>query len=268
MKVKIIDINKKEKGTVDLPAQFNEIIKPSVIKKVFLAIQNNKRQKYGANPEAGKRYSAKLSKRRRAYRGSYGIGISRVPRKIMSRRGTRMNWVGALVPGTVGGRRAHPPKSEKNWDEKINKKENRLAIRSAISATIIEEYVKERGHRIPRTYPFIIDNKIETIDKTKKAVEILKNIELNEELQRVSKKKTKSGKGKLRGRRKKDKIGPLIVVSKDCPLIKSVKNIPGIEISIINQLNVELLAPGAQQGRLTIFTEESIKRLKQEKLFM
>ena len=29
MKVKIIDINKKEKGTVDLPAQFNEIIKPT-----------------------------------------------------------------------------------------------------------------------------------------------------------------------------------------------------------------------------------------------
>ena len=126
MELKIIDQNNKDKGSVELPVQFTEQVRPEVVKKVVLAIQNNNRQKYGAFPEAGKRSSAELSKRRRAYRGSYGIGISRVPRKIMSRRGTRMNWVGAVVPGTVGGRKAHPPKAEKNWDQKVNKKENRF----------------------------------------------------------------------------------------------------------------------------------------------
>ena len=49
-----------------------------------------------------------------------------------------MNWVGAFAPGTVGGRRAHPPKSEKIWSKKINKKENAKAIRSAISATLLK----------------------------------------------------------------------------------------------------------------------------------
>ena len=41
----------------------------------------------------------------------------------MSRSGTRLNFTGAFAPGTVGGRRAHPPKAEKNWQEKVNKKD-------------------------------------------------------------------------------------------------------------------------------------------------
>ena len=69
--------------------------------------------------------SAKLSKRRRAYRGSYGFGISRTPRKILSKRGRRLGWVGAVAPNTVGGRRTHPPKAEKIWREEINTKERR-----------------------------------------------------------------------------------------------------------------------------------------------
>ena len=96
------------KDNSKITARFNKLIKRAV-----LTLQNNKRQRYGANPEAGKKVSAALSKRRRKYRGSYGHGISRVPRKILSRRGTSMNWQGAFAPGTVGGRRAHPPKAEK-----------------------------------------------------------------------------------------------------------------------------------------------------------
>ncbi|MFC2135964.1 50S ribosomal protein L4, partial [Bacteroidota bacterium] len=107
MKLKILNTNKTETKTTDLPIQFYEPVRKDLIQKVFLAIQANKKQPYGADPEAGKRASAELSRRRRKYRGSYGMGISRVPRKIMSRRGTRMNWVGAFAPGTVGGRRAH-----------------------------------------------------------------------------------------------------------------------------------------------------------------
>ena len=38
-------------------------------------------------------------------------------------------------PGNVGGRRAHPPRPEKNWAKKVNKKERRRARNSALSAT-------------------------------------------------------------------------------------------------------------------------------------
>ena len=129
MKLDILDISKNNVGEVELPMQFNEVIREDLVKRAFLVIRSNKRQAYGAKPEAGKRASANLSKRRRKYRGMYGFGISRTPRKILSRRGTRMYWVGAVAPNTVGGRRAHPPKAEKIMQKKINKKERKKAIR-------------------------------------------------------------------------------------------------------------------------------------------
>jgi len=109
MKLDVLDISKKKTREIDLPVQFNEDVRPDLVKRAVLALQSTERQAYGTMKEAGKRASANLSKRRRKYRGMYGFGISRTPRKILSRRGTRMFWVGAVSPNTVGGRRAHPP---------------------------------------------------------------------------------------------------------------------------------------------------------------
>ena len=125
MKVDILDVSKNKVGEIDLPTQFNEEVRIDLVKRAVLALQSNKRRSYGAMKEAGKRASVKLSKRRRNYRGMYGFGISRTPRKILSRRGTRMYWVGAFAPNTVGGRRVHPPKAEKVLAKKINKKERK-----------------------------------------------------------------------------------------------------------------------------------------------
>ncbi len=268
MKIRLLDIEGKEKATKELPKQFKEDIRPNLILRAVLAIKSHKRQKYGSDSRAGKKVSAQVSKRRKKYRGCYGFGISRVPRKILSRRGTRMNWVGALVPGTVGGRRAHPPKAEKNWEQKINKKEKRKAIRSAISATINKELVEKRGHKVPNNYPFIIDSKIQEINKTKEVKKLLVKLGLKEELKRASSKKIRAGKGKLRGRKYKKKTGPLIVVSEDCKLTKSVRNIPGCNIISVKNLNADILAPGANVGRLTIFSEDAINKMEKEKLFL
>lgn len=266
--LKILTIENQEKGKIALPKQFSEPLRQDIIKRAVLVIKSNNRQPYGAFPEAGKRSSSKLSKRRRNYGGSYGIGIARTPRKIMSRRGTRMNWVGAFAPYTVGGRRAHPPKAEKIWEQKINKKERRKAIRSAIAATINIELVKQRGHLLSENYPFIIEDKVESLDKTKLIKNTLKKLGLEPELKRASNKTIRSGKGKIRGRKYRKKKGPLLVVSKDCKLQKAAKNIPGLEIINIKNLNTELLAPGAKPGRLTIFTESAMKELEKNKLFM
>ena len=156
MKVDVLSLTKTSIGKKDLPRQFDEPVRPDLIKRAVESIQANRRQKYGTDPKAGMKASAELSRRRRKYRGSYGHGISRVPRKILSRRGTRFNWVGAVAPGTVGGRKAHPPKAIKEWVRKINKKERRKAIRSALAATMNPEIVTARGHKVPESYPFII----------------------------------------------------------------------------------------------------------------
>ncbi|MBU1201700.1 MAG: 50S ribosomal protein L4 [Nanoarchaeota archaeon] len=251
MKLKILNLEKTETGSVELPNQFYKEIRRDLIKRAFLTIQSNKRQPYGSDPRAGKRASADVSRRRRNYRGSYGFGISRVPRKILSRRGTRMVWVGAFAPGMVGGRRAHPPKAEKNWSEGINKKERRKAICAAISATINLEAVKSRGHKIPKNYPFIISNEIVTLQQTKKLRETLIKLGFEEELQRT---KTNNSKG-------------LLIVTADKAAHKTFANIPGFEVTAIQNLDVEKLAPGGVCGRMTIFTESAIKELKETQIF-
>src|SRR3989338_10578802 len=158
MKLPLIDTKSKKLGEQSLPEQFNEAYRPDLIQRAVQALQSSARQSYGNHPEAGKRSSSKTSKRRRKYRGTYGFGISRERRKILSRRGTRFSWVGAFSAQTVGGKRAHPPKANRIWERKINQKENSMAIRSAMGAALKRNIVEKRGHRLPQQYPFIIDN--------------------------------------------------------------------------------------------------------------
>lgn len=258
----------KDRGSVTLPSQFSEEYRPDLIQRAVLSLQARARTPYGAHPEAGKRASAELSRRRRKYRGSYGAGISRVPRKIMTRRGTRMFWVGAFAPGTVGGRRAHPPKSAKIWEQKLNKTENRKAIRSALAATMNRDLVVARGHKAPKEYPFILSDDFEAIAKTREAMAAFAVLSLGEELERADTKKVRAGKGTMRGRKYKRRKGPLVVVGTDAAKIGfSARNIPGVDVVVVDELNAELLAPGTHAGRITLYTESAIKRLADEKLF-
>ncbi|MBT3450728.1 50S ribosomal protein L4 [archaeon] len=268
MKLKIFDKDLKNNGDKELPLQFNESYHPNLIKRAVLALQSIARQKYGANPDAGMRHSSKLSKRRRKYRGCYGFGISRVNRKILSRRGTRFFWVGTFSPQTRGGRRSHAPKAEKNWELKINRKERRKAIRSAMAATIDKKLVEERGHKIPETYPFILKSEFENLERTKDVCETLTKLGFGDELERTSEVKIRAGRGKSRGRKYRRKKGVLIVVSENCKLSKSANNILGVEVVPVNAINCHLLAPGSMPGRLTLWTEDAIKTLEEKKLFM
>jgi len=267
MKLDILDLEKNKIGEIDLPSQFYEEFRPDLIRRAVLAIQSHRRQSYGASPAAGKRASAKLSRRRRDYKTSYGFGISRVPRKILSRRGARMNWVGAFAPGTVGGRKAHPPKPWKNWHKKMNEKENTKALRSAIAATMLKEVVVGRGHITPNGFPFALQDKFESLDKTKTVLASLERLGFRNELWRTEGKSIRAGKGKARGRKYKEKRGMLIVVSKEENLGKAAANLPGIDVAEVKKLNAEILAPGGNPGRLTLWTAAALNILEKEKLF-
>lgn len=267
MKLKILNIDGKEKGSMNAPEQFSEPIRDDVIKRAVDAINTHNRQPYGAMQDAGERASAKISRRRRDYKTSYGHGISRVPRKIMSHRGTRFNWVAAFAPGTVGGRRSHPPKSEKIWDRKVNAKENRMAIRSALAACFSREKVMNNGHPVPESYPFILDDAIENVVKTKDLVSILHNIGFGNELARTNVRKIRAGKGKMRGRKYVTKTGALFITSNNSKLINAVANISGFECIVVNNINARILAPSSVGGRPVIFSESAINKLGKEKLF-
>ncbi len=266
MKADIISPKGTKKGSINFPIQFEEEIRPDLIKRAFLAIQSHKIQPRGTDPEAGKKYSSKLSRRRRDYKGAYGIGISRVPRKILNYRGSRFNWEGATAPNTRGGRQSHPPKVEKDYSKKINKKERQKAIRSAMAASVKKEMVINRGH-VVKDYPFVLETSVENIKKTAEVITMFEKIGLRDELKRSERKSEKRGRAKRRGRKYKKAVGPLVVVSKKCDLMKSSSNIPGVDVVEVRSLNVEMLAPGTDVGRLTIYTEDAIKLLEQKKLF-
>lgn len=268
MKLQILDSQNKKSGEIDLPNQFKESFRPDLIKRVVHSLQSKARQQHGADPGAGMRHSSKLSKRRRKYRGSYGFGISRVNRKILSRRGTRFFWVGAFSPQTVGGRRSHPPKAEKILEKKVNKKENRKAIRSAISATLDKTLVEKRGHKVPGSYPFVVSSSIEDMSRTKDVEKMFQSLGFEKELERSVVKKIRAGLGTMRGRKYRKKKGVLIVTSEECKLSTSARNVPGVDVVNVKELNAEMLAPGADAGRATLWTEKAVKELGDKKLFM
>ena len=68
MELKVLGLAKEEKGKIKLPKQFDEEVRPDLIKRAVLAIQSHKRQKYGASRGAGIRASGRISKRRHDYR--------------------------------------------------------------------------------------------------------------------------------------------------------------------------------------------------------
>lgn len=247
---KIFDLTGKPIGKIKLPKIFDTPLRPDVIKRAVLAIQSRRFQPQGRNSMAGKRTTAES-------RG-VGLGISRVPRiKGASQRA-------ALAPGTVGGRAAHPPVSEKNIVKKIPKKEKRLALFSAIAATASRKIVATRGHHIEdvRQIPPIVASELEKLKRTKEVEEALINLGILSDIYRVREsRKIRAGKGKLRGRKTKQAVGPLIVIAENKGIMKAARNIPGIDVIAVNNLNAEILAPGTHPGRLTIWTNNAVERL-------
>lgn len=188
------------------------------------------------------------------------MGISRVPR--IKGPGQRA----ALAPGTVGGRATHPPISEKDTVKRIPKKERQLALFSAISATASQKTVSSRGHRIEDVpqIPLIVTDTLEDLTKTKEVEEALINLGILADLYRVKEsRKIRAGKGKRRGRKKKEAIGPLIVVAENKGISKAARNIPGVQVVTVNNLNAETLAPGTHPGRLTVWTESAVEKLNE-----
>lgn len=246
--VNIYSIDGKIKKKIGMPEIFNTEYRPDIIRKSVNAILANKRQPYGASPLAGKRHSA-------VWIGK-GHGMSRVPRLA--------DGTGSFAPGTVGGRRAHPPRSQRIWHEKINKKEKRKAVISALAATKNKELVTKRGHAFDEKLclPVVVEDKFEDLMTTKEVVDTFQKIGIYQDIEKAKKKThIRAGVGKRRGRKYREPKSVLVVVNKPTSIISAVRNLSGVDIATPGNLNVELLAPGGDAGRLTIFTESALKEV-------
>jgi large subunit ribosomal protein L4e len=188
-----------------------------------------------------------------------GLGISRMPR--LKERGQRA----AFAPGTVGGRSAHPPEAKKNIRKKLPKKEMRLAIRSAVAATGSKEDVASRGHMVDDVpdFPLVVVDEIQALKKTKDIEEALLNLGVWADIFRVKdSRKIRAGKGKMRGRKMKQAVGPLLVITKNEGISEAARNLPGLDVVSVESLNAEVLAPGTHSGRLTVWTNSAFEKLE------
>ena len=248
---KVFDLKGEEVNQLNLPQIFNTSSRPDVIKRAVVTIQSHRFQPQGRDPMAGKRNTAES-------RGT-GLGISRMPR--LKARGQRA----AFAPGTVGGRSAHPPEAEKKIKKKLPKKEMHLALRSAIAATGSKEAVSSRGHMVDDIpdFPLVVVDEIQSLKKTKDIEEALINIGVWTDIFRVKEsRKVRAGKGKMRGRKMKQAVGPLLVIAKNEGVAEAARNLPGVDVVSVENLNAELLAPGTHPGRLTVWTNSAFEKVE------
>jgi large subunit ribosomal protein L4e len=254
MKATLYDHKGKEKGTINLPKAFNKKMRPDILAKVYEAQKGLYQQATGAKEGAGAQYSASgiLKHKRHDWKSTYGKGISRIPRKIMSRHGASFNWIGATVSSTRGGRRPHAPRAQKNLIKKINKKELEQAYYTALTGTINKEALEQKyGRTIPTG--IIFEGTI-TKNNTKELMKTLKQIYKEEQLQK--KKSVRAGKGTMRGRKYKSNAGLLFIIGN-----KEEMKRTSITTKKVEELTIKDLAPNGEPGRITCYTEEAIKNI-------
>lgn len=252
--VKAVLLTKSGKGKqVELPGNFNSPIRKDILLKVFEA--QKRKQVMGNEEYAGMKYSAMgtIHRKRHSWKVSYGKGISRTPRKTMSRDGASFNWVGASAPNTRGGRQSHPPKEEENQFKKINKKELRIAINSALSGLVDRKSMEKKYGKINGETLCIASSELLT-EKTK---DFIKTLQAAFNDDRILKYKTqRPGKGKSRGRRFKSNAGMIFVLADDEKM-----NRKGIDVCTVSELTIKDLSPNGFPGRFACFTEKAIKQL-------
>ena len=259
MKADLMTLDGKKSEQIDLPIIFNTELNTKLIHKAYINLESHGFQKHSTHPTAGQDVVADSND------PPTGRGISRIAR-MKGGGGGRQGQAGE-VAGTRGGRQAHRPYPNRVIYKKINKKENKLALCSAIAATASKELIQSRGHKIEgiQSFPIIVEDEIENIANTSKMVNVIDNLNISQDVERLAKRKKRTGKVALRGRTSKIGKSVLFVVSNSEKISKACSGIPGVDACSTKNLSVLNLAPGGSLIRLTIFSKKAIEEIAQIK---
>jgi large subunit ribosomal protein L4e len=246
----LLTVEGKQQSTVRLPLAFSSPVRPDLIQRAVVAAQSHRRQPYGTSPTGGMRHSVEWSGK--------GKGVARTPRLMDSMRG-------AQSPNTVGGRAAHPPRTDRIWTKKINRKERRLAFASALAATREAHLAEARGHRLPHglALPIVVDDPLEEILTSQAAREFLERLKLWSDVER-SQDGTHlraSGRARRRGRVRRTPRS-LLVVTSGAGRARGFSNLSGVDVVPVPRLATEDLAPGGVPGRLTVYSRAAVESLR------
>jgi len=241
--------------TVKLPDVLLAPIRPDIVHSIHTNMAKNHRQAYAVFKKAGHQTAAE----------SWGTGraVSRIPR--VPGGGTHRAGQGAFGNMCRGGHMYSPTKIWRRWHRKINIKQKRYAVCSALAASALPSLVMARGHKIDAVpeVPLVVSDAVENLTQTKKALELLKKIGAMADVTKSKDSKNlHKGKGKMRNRRYTMRRGPLIVFSSDnAAAQRAFRNIPGVEVASVEHLNLLQLAPGGHLGRFCIWTKSAFQKL-------
>ncbi|RLG83728.1 MAG: 50S ribosomal protein L4 [Thermoprotei archaeon] len=249
LKVPVYGVNGEPIGETELPDIFSLIIRKDLIRRAFHSAFTARLQPKGRDPLAGKRTTARS--------WGVGYGMARVPRLPNGRA--------AFISFARGGHRAFPPRPDKRIHEEINRKEMAYAIISALAATAKPEFVRARGHVFSaEKLPIIVDDGVEKgIIKARDAREFLKKIGVWEDIERAGRRtRIRAGRGKMRGRRYIEPRSVLFVLNNTySEFALAVRNMPGVDVTTPNLLNILYLAPGGVPGRLTVYSVSALEAI-------
>eukprot|EP01034_Spumella_vulgaris_P022421 gene22421-28545_t len=241
-------------GTVTLPAVFTAPIRADVVHYVHTLMAKNARQAYAVSLKAGMQTPAV----------SWGTGraVSRIPR--VPGGGTSRSGQGAFGNMCRGGRMFAPTKIWRRWHRKISVNQRRYAVSSALAASALPSLVLARGHRIEAVpeFPLVVSDSLNRVTRTKDAKAALTKIGAIADVEKANdSKKIRRGVGKSRNRRYTQRRGPLIVYDVSEGLDKAFRNLPGVELALVDNLSLLDLAPGGHLGRFIIWTKGAFEKL-------
>lgn len=239
-----------------IPSALLAPIRLDIVKYVHTNVNKNHRQPYAVKWDAGEQTSAE----------SWGTGraVARIPR--VPGGGTHRSGQAAFGNMCRGGRMYAPTKTWRRWHRKVSVDQKRYAIVSALAASAVPALVMARGHAIdnvPEVPLVVATNAIKDLTKTKQAIALLKSLGAHNDVDRViNSKRLRAGRGKSRGRRYVQKLGPLVIFNERSTLTRAFRNIPGVDLVSVTRLNLLKLAPGGHLGRFIVWTQDAIERVE------
>jgi large subunit ribosomal protein L4e len=157
-----------------------------------------------------------------------------------------------------------PTKIWRKWHKKISVNQRRYAVSSALAASALPSLVMARGHRIENVpeFPLVVSDALNRVSKTKDAKAALAKIGAMDDVDKArDSKKVRRGVGKSRNRRYTQRRGPLIVYDVSEGLDKGFRNLPGVDLALVDNLSLLDLAPGGHLGRFIIWTKGAFDKL-------
>lgn len=254
MNADVYSTDGSKKESVTLPHVFGSEYREDLIQRAMLSEQSERLQPQGHHVLAGLQTTALYVGTYGGYRRGRHMGIAIRPRQKLG--GGAMGDV-RRIPSAVKGKRAHPHMIEKIIQERINRKEYKKAIESAIAGCARSEAINER-HPLGKQLPMVVEDGIEKVKRTKDLLKILNSLGFEKDIEMSHKPKTLTGRS---SRKRRFRKSVLIVVNDTKEIGKAGRNIAGVDVIGIKELNVETLAPGTLP-RPTIWSKSAIANIE------